>query len=186
MRYLPTVIIALVVASTYPRDASPVEIRINRTTPFVYIQIGHGDLKRRGLFGPPSGLVDEVSFTFPVGVRPGDGTPILGTPTIPVALLGLSAGNQTSFRVTMNSSGRLTNEFGDTLPFSEIGWTTSDGDIPSGTFDDSVNQFLIEYNLAPTDRGRGIIDYLTFSYANDKVYPAGTYTGRVVYTITEL
>lgn len=186
MRHLPALFVALIAAILSPRATNAVEIRINRTNPFVYIQIGHGDLRRRGLFGPPSGQVDEVSFTFPAGVQPGDGTPVLGTPTIPIALLGLSVGNQANYRVTVNSSAGLTNEFGDMLPFAEISWTTTDGDIPSGTFDDSANQFLLEYNFAPTNRGRGVIDYLTFSYANDTIYPAGTYTGRVIYTITEL
>lgn len=186
MRHLSVFIVALIAATLPPRAADAVEIRINRTNPFVYIQIGHGDLRRRGLFGPPSGQVDEVSFAFPAGVRPGDATPVLGTPTIPIALLGLSVGNQANFRVTVNSSAGLTNEFGDTLPFSEISWTTTDGDIPGGTFDDSASQFLMEYNFAPTGRGRGVIDYLTFSYANDAIYPAGTYTGRVIYTIMEL
>jgi len=35
-------------------------------------------------------------------------------------------------------------------------------------------------------KGEGVVDSLTFVYINDKLYPAGTYTGRVVYTITEL
>lgn len=186
MRHLPALIVLILTASIPASPAHAVEIRINRTTPFVYVQVGHGDLRRRGLFGPPSNQIDEVIFSFPAGVQPGDGTPVAGTPTIPIALLGLSPGNQTNFRVTVNSSGPLSNEFGDTLPFSEIGWTSSDGDIPSGAFDDSANQFLMNYNLAPTNRGRGVIDYLTFSYSNDTIYPAGTYTGRVVYTITEL
>ncbi|MGI9341751.1 MAG: hypothetical protein ACR2QV_02810 [Gammaproteobacteria bacterium] len=186
MRQIPTILILCAIAAWLPSNADAVEIRINRTTPFVYIQVGHGDLRRRGLFGRPSNLIDEVSFTFPVGVQPGDGTPIVGTPVIPVALLGLSAGNQTNFHVTVNSSAPLINEFGDSLPFSEIGWITRDGDIPAGQFDESASQFLMSYTFAPTNRGRGVIDYLTFSYANALIYPAGTYTGRVTYTVTEL
>lgn len=188
MRHLPIALILFALISL-PRVATAVEIQINQRDPFVYIQIGHGDLNRSGLFGPPSSLVDEVSFAFPIGVRPGDGTPIAGTPTIPIALLGLSVGgNAANFRVTMDSSAGLLNGSGDLLLFSEISWTTTDGDIPSGQFDDSGNQLLMEYQFAPinNDKGRGVIDYLTFSYANDRIYPAGTYTGRVVYTITEL
>ena len=109
-----------------------------------------------------------------------------GTPVIPIALLGLSAGNQTNFRVTVNSSAPLINGVGDSLPFSEIAWVTRDGDIPAGQFDESANQFLMNYTFAPTNRGRGVIDYLTFSYTNTRIYPAGTYTGRVTYTVTEL
>ena len=185
MRYL-SIVLLLCAITLPPQPAEAVEIQINRRTPFIYIQIGHGDLRRRGLFGPPSGQIDEVSFSFPIGVQPGDGTAIVGTPTIPIGLLGLSPGNQTNFRITMNSSSPLINEFGDLLPFSTISWTTGDGDIPNGQFNDSANQFLMDYNFAPTNRGRGVVDYLTFSFANDQIYPSGTYTGRVVYTITEL
>lgn len=186
MRHIPTILILCAISASLPRPANAVEIRINRTTPFVYIQVGHGSLRRRGLFGPPANLIDEVTFSFPAGVQPGDGTPITGAPVIPVALLGLSAGNQTNFRVTVNSSAPLVNEFGDSLPFSEIAWVTRDGDIPAGQFDESASQFLMNYAFAPTNRGRGVIDYLTFSYANTRIYPAGTYTGRVTYTVTEL
>jgi hypothetical protein len=153
--------------------------------PFVFIQIGHGELSRDGLFGPPVAMVDEVSFPLPPGVQLGDGTPILGTPVIPVAFLGYSGGRQANYIVTMDSSGGLVNASGDVMPFSELSWTTLDGDIPSGQFDDSASQFLQQYNFRG-NRSRGVIDYLTFSYANTTGYPAGDYTGRVTYTITEL
>jgi hypothetical protein len=168
-----------------PGLASAVQVQINITTPFVYIQIGHGQYGGFGLFGPPAGQVDEVAFTFPPGVTPGDGTPIVGTPTIPIAVLGYRRGRRVRFTVTMNSSVPLINGAGDTLPFSEISWTTRDGDIPGGTFSQGAAQTLMNINLR-WPRGRGVIDYLTFRYDNDTVFAAGTYTGRVVYTIALL
>ncbi len=165
--------------------ANAVQVQVGVTTPFVYIQIGHGQISALGLFGPPAGQIDEVSFVFPAGVRPGDGTPVIGTPVMPVALLGYSGGGQANFRITMNSAAPLGNGNGDTLPFSEFSWIAQDGDINNGQFDDSANQLLQQFNYF-WPRGRGVIDYLTFSYDNDQIYAPGTYTGRVVYTITEL
>ena len=168
-----------------PLVASAVQVQIGFTTPFVYIQIGHGQFGSFGLFGPPAGQIDEVAFTFPGGVTPGDGTPIVGTPVMPVALLGYSGGNRVRFTVTMNSTTPLNNGVGDTLPFNEISWTTRDGDIPGGRFNQGAAQTLMNMNLF-WPRGRGVIDYLTFRYDNDTVYSAGTYTGQVVYTIALL
>lgn len=153
--------------------------------PFVFIQIGHGSLTRDGLLGPPIAMVDEVTFPVPPGVQLGDGTPIIGTPVIPMAFLGYSGGNQANYIVTMDSSGGLVNGSGDVMPFSEISWTTQDGDIPGGQFNDSGNQLLQQYNFRG-NRSRGVIDYLTFTYANTSGYPAGDYAGRVTYTIAEL
>ena len=85
----------------------------------------------------------------------------------------------------MNSAGGLINGNGDVIPFSTLSWTTQDGDIPSGQFDDSANQFLQQYNRRGR-RARGVVDYLTFSYANTASFPPGTYSGRVTYTITNL
>ena len=164
---------------------SAVVVQIRFTDPFVFIQIGHGQFNSRGLFGPPEGLIDEVNFSFPVGVVPGDGTAITGTPVIPMMVLGYSGANQANYRVTMNSATPLLNGNGDSLQFSEFSWTTRDGDISPGRFNDSPSQLLQQYNFN-WRRGRGVVDYLTFTYDNDQIFPAGTYTGRVVYTITAL
>jgi hypothetical protein len=153
--------------------------------PFVLIQVGHGVLSAYGLLGPPVSQVDEVSFPLPPGVQFGDGTPIVGTPVSPIAFLGYSGSNQSNYIVTMNSSGGLVNGNGDVILFSELSWTTQDGDIPSGQFDNSANQVLQQYNRRG-NRARGVVDYLTFSYANTSTYPAGSYSGRVTYTITNL
>jgi hypothetical protein len=166
-------------------QAQAVRLNVNVTNPFVYIQVGHGLISAYGMFGPPAGLVDEVSFPFPVGVRPGDGTAITGTPVIPVMVLGYSGRNRTRFSVTMNSSAPLVNAGGDTIPFTEFSWTTQDGDIPPGAFDGSAQQTLMTLNRRGR-RGRGVADYLTFSYSNLNLYPAGSYQGQVVYTITNL
>ena len=184
---LPRIAVALIFGLV-PIGAFALKFNVDATTAFVFIQIGHGTMTEYGLFGPPAGQVDEVSFTLPAGVVPGDGTPVVGTPTIPVAVLGYSGGGPppgTNYTVTMNSSVPLMNSNGDTLPFDEISWTTQDGDLPGGVFDQSAQQPLVTVNQNGK-KARGIVDYLTFTYANDAIYPPGTYTGRVVYTIAHL
>lgn len=168
-----------------PSLTSALQVQIGITRPFVYIQIGHGQYGVFGLFGAPTGQVDEVTFNFPAGVLPGDGTPIVGTPEMPIAVLGYRGGSRARFTVTMNSSVPLLNGNGDSLPFDEISWTTRDGDIGGGTFNQGGAQTLFSMNIA-YPRGRGVIDYMTFRYDNDTVYPAGSYSGRVVYTIAQL
>lgn len=93
------------------------------------------------------------------------------------------------------------------IPFSKISWVASgndnaaSGDIQSGSFDGSANQTIASYNAnasfctgllgLPCVLGIGTWTYqsrqlssttLQFSYANDTVYPGGTYTGTVRFT----
>lgn len=176
----------LLFACAWCSPAQALRFSVRTTTPFVYVQIGHGDLSTYGLLGPPASLVDEVVFTFPPGVQTGDGTPVVGTPVMPIAFLGYSGRTRSNYRINMDSAAGLANGAGDPMPFSEFSWTTQDGDIPSGQFNDSSNQLLLQYSRRGRRRARGIVDYLTFSYANTQIYPPGIYTGRVIYTITEL
>ena len=166
--------------------AHALRFSVRATTPFVYVQIGHGDLSSYGLLGGPASLVDEIVFSFPPGVQSGDGTPITGTPTIPIAFLGKSVSNLNTWRVNIDSAAGLSNGSGDVMPFSEFSWITQDGEIPGGQFNNSANQLLMQYSRRGNRRARGVVDYLTFSYANTNIYPSGVYTGRVIFTITEL
>ncbi|MGI9330721.1 MAG: hypothetical protein ACR2QB_08365 [Gammaproteobacteria bacterium] len=178
--------VILLIASAWSSAAYALRFSVQATTPFVYVQIGHGQLSNDGLLGPPANLVDEIVFTLPPGVTAGDGTPVIGTPVMPVAFLGKSVTNQNTWRVNIDSSGGLINGSGDLMPLSEFSWTTQDGDIPGGQFDNSAFQFLFDYSRRGRRRARGLIDYLTFEYANTAIYPSGVYTGQVTFTITEL
>jgi hypothetical protein len=182
---MATRLLLIALLAVVPPTAQAVRFTILGFFSFVYVQVGHGSLSAYGLLGPPAGQVDEVLFTLPPGVQPGDGTPVVGTPVIPIAFLGYSGGSQANYRVTMNSAASLVNAAGDPIPFSDFSWTTQDGDIPAGQFNGSPSQLLQQYN-STGNLALGIVDYLTFSYANTVVRPGGTYTGRVVYTITEL
>ena len=82
------------------------------------------------------------------------------------------------------SSANLTNATGDTIPFSQISWTSSgNGDtgaepIPGGTFTGGT-QTLTTF---PVNTWRESCH--TFSYANAASVASGTYTGRATYTLS--
>lgn len=70
----------------------------------------------------------------------------------------------------------------DTIPFSQISWTsTANGnataDIPAGTFNGGT------LFLANIPRNRFVENCFSYSYANSVVVPAGTFTGRAVFTL---
>jgi hypothetical protein len=171
-------------ACSFPGHA--LRFNVAPADPFVFIQIGSGELSRFGLFGPPVSEINVVSFPLPSPGSAGNGTPVFGEPVVPIAFHGFTTKKQTNFVVTMDSSAGLVNSAtGDRIPFTDVSWETRDGEIPAGQFDGTANQTLREYNLRG-NRAKGIVDFLTFVYANTSVYPGGTYRGRVVYTITQL
>lgn len=114
----------------------------------------------------------------------GDGTPISGTPA--GVLIEVSA-RRATFRdwlnaryiVTADSSTPLSNGTA-TIPFTDISWTSQDGDIPSGRFDGSSAQVI----LGSTRAFYQVRDWHTFTYDNTRVLPAGIYTGMVTYTVS--
>ena len=77
----------------------------------------------------------------------------------------------------------LNNGRGNTIPFSQISWTMSGNNdtsnpIANGSFNDGTQ------TLANISRNQWIESCFTFSYKNQTTPPAGTYTGRVIYTLT--
>src|ERR1700722_1185554 len=99
------------------------------------------------------------------------------------------------YRTTGNGNGTisviatvpasLTDGAGDSIPFSQISWTSSgNGDgttaqpFPAGSFSGpSINVGSFAQNTWDES-------CWTFSFANSTVPPAGTYTGVVLYTLT--
>ena len=86
--------------------------------------------------------------------------------------------------VTATSPANLINGTGDTIPFTQISWTSSgNGDtgaqpFPAGTFVGGVQ------TIGTISRNQWAESCHTFSYANTSIRPAGTYTGRVTYTLS--
>ena len=87
-----------------------------------------------------------------------------------------------TLRVT--SPANLTNAAGDTIPFTKISWTVSapgssvPNVIPAGSFNGGTQ------TLATVPANRYIENCHTFRYANNTVPAAGTYNGRVTYTLS--
>lgn len=90
-----------------------------------------------------------------------------------------------SVSVTATVPTSLTDATGDSIPFSQISWTSAgNGDsggqpFPAGTFTGGSVQAI-----GTIARNQWAESCWTFSYKNTVSPPAGTYTGRVLYTLT--
>lgn len=89
-----------------------------------------------------------------------------------------------SATLSVTSPPSLSNASGDTIPFTEISWTVSapgssvPNVIPAGTFSGGTQ------TLATVPANTYIENCHTYSYANSEVRAAGTYNGRVTYTLS--
>lgn len=99
---------------------------------------------------------------------------------------GNAQGGSLDASLTVTAPATLTNASGDTIPISEISWTSSgNGDggatqpVPGGTFQGG-QQTLASNFFRNTWRE----SCLSFRYANSQIVGAGTYTARVTYTLT--
>jgi hypothetical protein len=86
--------------------------------------------------------------------------------------------------VTATLPTSLTDATGDTLPFSQISWASGgNGDsgaepFPAGSFNATT------LTVGSIGQNQWAESCWTFSYANSVVPAAGTYTGRVTYTLS--
>ena len=86
--------------------------------------------------------------------------------------------------LTASSPANLVNGGGQTIPFNRISWTSSgNGDtgaqpFPAGTFAGGSQ------TIGTIARNQWAESCHTYSYANSSVVAAGTYTGRVTYTLS--
>lgn len=126
--------------------------------------------------GSSGATIDTVTFTL-TAANVGSGTPVVGTPGILVNVAARDTVTRT-VQLVADSSVPLSNG-ASTLPFTQISWTASDADIPSGTFSGSAGQLIVQF---PTNFQ--LFNTHTFRYANTQVLQPGTYTGRVRYTVT--
>jgi hypothetical protein len=96
-----------------------------------------------------------------------------------------AGGTTAAAQVTATVPTALTNATGDTIPFSKIQWTSSgNGDngaepFPAGTFVNGGVQ-----NVGAMASNTWNESCWTFSYLNNTVPPAGTFTGVVRYTMS--
>jgi hypothetical protein len=89
-----------------------------------------------------------------------------------------------SATLSVSAPPSLTNASGDAIPFSEISWSVAapgsrePNVIPAGRFSG------VQQTLASIPAGNYIENCHSFTYANSAVQAAGTYNGRVTYTLT--
>lgn len=89
--------------------------------------------------------------------------------------------------LTASVPASLSNGTGGSIPFSQISWTSSGNSdnattvqpFPAGTFAAGTQQ-----TIGTIDRNQWAESCHKFSYRNSSVVPAGTYTGRVTYTLS--
>jgi hypothetical protein len=125
-----------------------------------------------------SATITTVTFNVGAAVL-GTGVPVVGAPVIRVHTEGRRGfGPNRTVTLTVDSSTPLSNGPA-TISFNQISWTASDADIPSGTFSGGPGQVLVSYTTS-----RRVCNNHTFRYANAQVVDAGTYTGRVRYTLS--
>lgn len=86
--------------------------------------------------------------------------------------------------LTATSPANLTNSAGDTIPFTQISWTSS-GNSDSGAQPFPAGAFTgATQTIGTIQRNQWAESCQTFSYANSAIRAAGTYNGRVTYTLT--
>lgn len=101
-----------------------------------------------------------------------------------------TGGHKTTATVTATVPSSLTDAAGDTIPFSQISWTSAgNGDttangflpevFPGGTFVAGGSQSVGSFT-----QNQWSESCWSFSYANTVTPAGGTYTGRVTYTVT--
>jgi hypothetical protein len=173
----------------------------------VYLQVGVGSFTANYINGGQPGnntTVNTVSATVASGVV-GNGTAQAMT-TNSTATLSFwdgytycsvpgqlyiggfyrtTGGNTTAALVTATVPAALTNATGSTIPFSKISWGSSgNGDsgaepFPAGTFVNGGVQ-----NVGSMASNTWNESCWTFSYLNNSVPAAGTFTGTVRYTLS--
>ena len=197
-----------VFAWVLPGSASAYTVNITAANPrAIYLQVGVGGFT--GIYnsgGTPgnNATVNLVSVTVPAnavgtgaaqamttdssaGVSPLDGYAFCNTPA-QLYVGGFyrfnTATGGTAATLTATSPANLSNAAGDTIPFTQVLWTSAgNGDsgaqpFAAGAFNGGVQ------TIGTIARNQWAESCHTFSFANTAVRAAGIYTGRVTYTLT--
>ena len=186
--------------------ASAYTVNITAGTRAIYLQVGNGSYTGTYTSGGTPGVnptVNKVSVTVPAA-QVGNGTAQQMTsdstqaisfydnysfcnPPTQVYIGGFFRLPGTTGTATLSvstSAANLVDAAGDTIPFSQISWTSSgNGDtgteaIPAGAFTGST-QTLTTFKVNTWNESCH-----TFSYKNTSSVAAGTYTGRATYTLS--
>ncbi|HTS85979.1 MAG TPA: hypothetical protein VMG61_12800 [Usitatibacter sp.] len=204
-RELATVATVVALLAVAPLAAG-YTVNINSGTRAIYLQVGNGSFTGTYSGGGTPGVnatINKVSVSVPAA-QVGNGTAQQMTsdstqavsfydnysfcnPPTQVYIGGFYRRPGTTGNATLTvttSAANLVDAAGDTIPFSQISWTSSgNGDtgtevIPGGTFTGGTQ------TLATFTGNTWNESCHTFSYANAASVAAGTYTGRATYTLS--
>ena len=197
---------AAMAASSTIAGALAYSVNIGTGTRAIYLQVGNGSFTGTYSGGGTPGTnatVNKVTVTVPANVLGTGAAQQMSSdsaqavsyydnfafcnPPIQVYVGGFfrlpGAAGTATLSVT-TSAANLVNATGDTIPFSQISWTsTGNGDagvevIPGGTFTGGT-QTLATFGVNTWNESCH-----TFSYKNTASVAAGTYTGRATYTLS--
>lgn len=186
--------------------ASAYTVNINTGTRAIYLQVGNGSFTGTYNGGGTPGVnatINKVSVSVPAA-QVGNGTAQAMTsdsmqaasfydnysfcnPPAQVYIGGfyrLPGNVGTATLSVTTSAANLVDAAGDTIPFSQISWTSSgNGDagteaIPAGSFTGGT-QTLTTFSVNTWNESCH-----TFSYKNTSSVAAGVYTGRATYTLS--
>jgi len=130
--------------------------------------------------GSAGAIIDQV--TFRVGGIPGSGAvrgESTGTYPVPFQAWGLLNASGT-VTLSADSSQPLNDGMGHAIAFNQISWQGS-GAVPSGRFSGTSRQTIWQQSTSGWFSSQGA---MAFFYDNVLYVPAGTYSGRVTYTIS--
>ena len=196
----------LVLAAARPEPSAAFTVNITAANPrMLYLQVGVGAFS--GLYssgGTPANnaTVNVVSVTVPAAQVGNGAVQTMTTNStasnsfydnfafcnapaqLYVGGFYRSTTNTGAATLTATSPANLVNANGDRIPFSQISWTSSgNGDtgaqpFPAGTFNGATQ------TIGAIARNQWAESCHTFRYANSNFVASGTYTGRVVYTLS--
>jgi hypothetical protein len=198
--------VLLVLATARPAPSVAFTVNITAANPrMLYLQVGVGSFS--GLYssgGTPANnaTVNVVSVTVPAAQVGNGAVQTMTTNStasnsfydnfafcnapaqLYVGGFYRSTTNTGAATLTATSPANLVNANGDRIPFSQISWTSSgNGDtgaqpFPAGTFNGATQ------TIGSIVRNQWAESCHTFRYANSNFVASGTYTGRVVYTLS--
>jgi hypothetical protein len=194
--------VAAVLVGSQPADAFVATISSSPAS--LYLQVGAGNVS--GTFsggGTPgnNALINRVTTTVPAANLGSGSVPMTTDSTVTASPYDnftfcsvpsqvyfggfFRSGNTTAANATLSATApvSLVNGTGDTIAFNRISWISGGANdttptIPSGTFTGATQ------TLFSVTRNTWFESCLQFNYANNQLVPAGTFTGRVRYTLT--
>lgn len=180
-------------------------ISITPGTRSLFLQVGAGamtagNFNSAGIPGN-NASINRVSVTVPaaslgagpvtmatdstVTASPYDGRAFCTVPTqVYVGGFYRTPGTAANAMLSATTPASLVNASGDSIPFNKVSWISAGASdtgttIPNGSFAGGASQVLLGIT-----RNTWFESCLQFSYANAQMVGAGTFTGRVSYTLT--